>query len=37
MMRVARPTTIASRTIDRLILITALALLIGIPVMVFVY
>ena len=37
MMRVARPTTIPSRTIDRLILITALALLIGIPVMVFVY
>ena len=37
MMRVARPTTISSRTLDRLILLTVLALAIGIPVMAFVY
>ncbi len=36
-MRVARPTTISDRSLNRLILICGLTLLIGIPVMVFVY
>ncbi len=37
MMRVARPTTISNRTLNRLILICGLALLIGVPVMMFIY
>ena len=37
MMRVARPTTISNRTLNRLILVCGLALLIGIPAMVFIY
>lgn len=36
-MRVARPSTISTRTLNRLILITGLALLIGVPLMVFIY
>ncbi len=37
MMRVARPTTISNRTLNRLILLCGLALVVGIPVMVFIY
>jgi len=37
MMRVARPTTISNKTLNRLILACGLALLIAIPVMVFIY
>lgn len=37
MMRVARPTTISNKTLNRLILACGLALLIGIPAMLFIY
>lgn len=37
MMRVARPTTVSNRTLNRLILICGLALVVGLPAMVLVY